>query len=78
MVEKITKNILNKLIDEINKEETQQKIEIQILNPILFRFIDKLYPYIRAIFTIYILNFFFVLVILILIIIIFTSKKNIN
>jgi hypothetical protein len=76
MAEKITKDLLNRVITEIKKEENQKKIETEILNPILIKFSNRIYPYIKIVFSIFILNFILVLVIFILIIC--NSKKCIN
>jgi hypothetical protein len=73
MVEKITKDLLNRIIIEIKKEENQKKIETDILNPILIKFSNRIYPYIKIVFSIFILNFLLVLIIFILIIC--NSKK---
>ena len=67
MAEKITGYLLNYIISEIKKEENQQKIEIEILNPILIKFTNKIYPYIKIIFSIFILNFILVLIIFVII-----------
>jgi hypothetical protein len=78
MVEKLTKNLLNRVITEIKKEENQKKIEIEILNPILFNFLNKIYPYFKFIFIIFMLNFILVLTIFILIIYINKNSIIIN
>jgi len=66
MVEKLTSDLLNRVINEIKKEENQKKIEIEILNPILVKFSNKIYPYIKIGFGIFIINFILVFIILIL------------
>lgn len=68
MVEKITKDLLNRIITELKKEENQKKIENEILNPILIKFSNKIYPYVKILFSFFILNFILILIILILII----------
>jgi hypothetical protein len=73
-MEKITKDILNKIIIEVKKEENQKRIESELLNPLLIKFADKLYPYIKIVFIIFILNFLLVLIILILIILFNCNK----
>jgi len=73
MAEKITGYLLNRIITEIKKEENQQKIELEILNPILIKFTNKLNPYIKIIFSIFILNF--ILVLIIFVIILFNLKN---
>jgi hypothetical protein len=75
MVEKLTKNLLNRIITEIKKEENQKKIEIEILDPILFNFLNKIYPYFKFIFIIFMLNFILVLTIFILLI--YVNKNSI-
>ena len=76
MAEKLTKNILNRIITEIKKEENQKIIEDEILNPILFKFLNRIYPYFKFVFGIFILNFLLVLTIFILLIIF--NNKSIN
>ena len=76
MVEKITKNLLNKIINEIKKEENQKKIEIEILNPLLIKFSNKIYPYIKIGFLVYTINFIILIIIFILILIIYNYKKH--
>lgn len=66
MAEKITKDLINRIINEIKKEENQQKIENEIFNPILIKFSNKFYPYIKIILSIYIINFLLVLIMFIL------------
>jgi len=74
MAEKLTKSLLNRIILEIKKEENQKKIETEIFNPILFNFINRMYPYFKFVFAIFILNFLLVLTIFILLIVL--NKKN--
>jgi len=76
MVEKLTSDLLSRVNNEIKKDENQKKIEIEILNPILVKFSNKIYPYVKIVFFIFILNFMLVFIILILIII-FNKKSNI-
>jgi hypothetical protein len=68
MVEKLTKDLLNRVINELKKDENQKKIENHILNPILIKFSNKIYPYIKIAFSIFILNFILVFIIFILLI----------
>jgi hypothetical protein len=78
MVEKLTSDLLNRFINEIKKEEHQKKIEIEILNPVLIKFSNKIYPYVKIVFIIFILNFLLVFIILILIIIFYKKSNIIN
>ena len=77
MVEKLTKDMIDKIISQIKKEENQKRIEIEILNPMLTKFSNKIYPYIKIIFIVFILNFILVFIILLLIIYL-NYNKNIN
>jgi len=75
MIEKITVNVLERIIDEVKKDENQNKIEIEIINPLLIKFSNKIYPYIKIGFIIYIINFIMGVIILSLLLII--NKKSI-
>jgi len=68
MVEKLTKDLLNRVINELKKEENQKKMEIEILNPLLIKFSNKIYPYVKIAFSIFILNFILVFIIFILLV----------
>jgi hypothetical protein len=74
MIEKFTKNLLNRVILEIKKEENQNLIEIEILNPFFTKFSKKIYPYILLIFYMYILNL--ALIVIIMILIVMFNKKS--
>tara|TARA_B110000971_G_C19937246_1_gene466966 strand:+ start:48 stop:290 length:243 start_codon:yes stop_codon:yes gene_type:complete len=78
MVEKLTSDLLNRVINEIKKKENQTIIEIEILNPLLIKFSSKIYPYVKIGFFIFILNFLLVFIILILIIISYKKSNIIN
>ena len=74
MIEKIIKDFIDKITIEIKKEENQHKIEFEILNPILSRYTNKIYPYITLLMCLYSLNLLLIVIILILIIM-FNWKK---
>lgn len=76
MLNKLTKDFINKLIIEINKEENKIKLEQEIINPILTNFADRIYPYVSLLFIMYSLNLILIIVVLVLIII--YNKKNNN
>lgn len=63
---KITNEIINKLIIELKKKETKLKLQNEIIDPIIFYIIDKLYPYIFITSTIFILTFILAIIIFIL------------
>ncbi len=67
MIEKIIKDLMEKLLYEIKKEENQTKLEIELLNPILTRYSNKIYPYINLLLFLYCINLLLIIIILILI-----------
>ena len=75
MIEKLTKDLISKMVIEIKKEDNKKQIQENILNPILCQFTDRIYPYITLLFTMYSVNL--ILIIFILILIITNNKKNI-
>ena len=56
MIDKLTKKIISRLIIEINKDENKNKLENDVLNPILSIFSQKIYPYVSLLFILYIVN----------------------
>jgi hypothetical protein len=70
MIDKLTKDLITKVIQELNKHENKKKIEIEILNPL---FTTYLYPYIFLLFIMFILLILFNLIIITII----YYKKNI-
>ena len=66
MVEKITKDLISKIIVEINKPENKAKIENEIINPVFLNFADKIYPYVSLLFLMYSLNLILIIAILVL------------
>jgi hypothetical protein len=69
MIDKITKDFINKLILEVNKPENKTKLENDVIAPIFANFADRIYPYVSLLFVMYSLNLILIIVILILIII---------
>jgi hypothetical protein len=67
MIGKLTAQLINRLVEELNKIENRIKLEKEILNPILSTFTNKLYPYVSLLFIMYSINLFFLILILILI-----------
>mgnify|MGYP001476796481 FL=1 len=68
MIDKLTKDIINKLNIELKKEKNKKIIRDQILNPILSEITDAIYPYINMLFFMYSLILILIIIILILII----------
>jgi hypothetical protein len=69
--EKIISSLLDKLIFEINKPYFKEKINIQLIKPILEIIIKKCIPYIILLFILYI-----ILIILLIVIISFLIYKK--
>lgn len=68
MIEKITKNILNKLVNQIKEKENKIIIVNDILKPLFNEIIDLIYPYVKILFILYILNIIIMIIILFIII----------
>ena len=73
MLYKITGDLLNKCINELQKQENREKINLNLIDPIISNIGDKIHPYMVTIFCMYIL--ILILVILILIILILNKNK---
>ena len=69
MIDKLTKQLINKLILEFNKEENKQKLNEELFNPVLKIFTNKIYPYISLLFIVYSINLIIIISILVLVII---------
>lgn len=71
---KITDTILNGIIKELNKKETQEKIQRDIIEPIICNITEKYYPHIMTL--IIVLVFVVVVLIVLLILAILQSCKK--
>jgi hypothetical protein len=69
MIEKISKQIIEKMVNEFNREDNQKKLNNELLNPIFKTFTDRIYPYISLLFIIYSINLIIIIAILVLVII---------
>lgn len=74
MIDKLTKDFINKIIIEINKPENKEKLEKDVINPIFKNFAERIYPYVSLLFVMYSLNL--VLIIVIIILLIIYNKKD--
>lgn len=72
MIDKITKDFIEKMVIEVKKDDNKNKIKEEILEPILNEFAEKIYPYINVLFFMYSINLLLIIVILFLIIL----KRN--
>ena len=73
MISKLSKEVLDKCIIELQKEENKNKINENVVNPLIQTISDKLYPYMMTIFVMYILVL--ILIISILVLLILNKKK---
>lgn len=67
-VSKFTKEILDKIIDQISKPENISKIEMNVVEPLIMYTFKRLYPYLLMSSVIFILTFLVALLILLLLI----------
>jgi hypothetical protein len=75
MIDKITKDLISRLVQEINKPENKTKLENDVIAPIFSNFADRIYPYVSLLFVMYSLNLILIIVILVLIIL-YNKKKT--
>ena len=77
MINKLTNELLDKVIFEVKKPENMSKIHINIIDPLIHYTFDKLYPYILISSIIFFLIFIFAFIIFILLIRInFSNSKS--
>lgn len=72
MIDKITRDFIDKMVIEVKKDDNRKKVKEEILNPILDEFTEKIYPYINMLFIMYSINL--ILIILILILTVFKKR----
>ena len=75
MISKISKDIFYYIIDEINKNNNIEKIQLNIIQPLLQYTFSKLYPYILVTSIIFFLIFIIGFIVLILLIKLITNNK---
>lgn len=64
MLEKFSNEIIQKAINEFNKEDNQAKLKANIIDPIVYYILDRLSPYILVASSVFILTFLIAVVIL--------------
>ena len=72
MLNKLSVDIINKIIKEVNADENRKIINNNLINPLSNEIISRIFPYLITTFCIYIL----ILIFIILIMIILIQKKN--
>jgi hypothetical protein len=70
MIEKITREIIDKILHEFNREHNKEKIYNLIIEPFIYLILDKMYPYIFITATV------FILILLLLVVIITIMLKK--
>ena len=72
ILNKLTTDLINKIINEFKKNDNRCKINDEIIHPVIFYIseyiMNKLYPFIMIGITIFLLTFTFSLILLILVI----------
>ena len=68
MFGKLTNQLIEHMINELNKDDNREKIIIHIVDPLIYHILDKLYPYIIVTSIVIILLFLIVFMILYLLI----------
>ena len=67
-IKKITFELIQKCINEINNEENMDQIKTYILNPLIIYVLDKIYPYLVISVIIFLLTLLIAIAILVLVI----------
>ena len=67
-ISKFTKEILDKILEEVSKPKNMSKIEMNIVEPLIMYTYKRLYPYLLMSSVIFILTFLVALLILLLLI----------
>jgi hypothetical protein len=68
MIKEITLKLLDKVLEEIKKEDNITKIQNELLNPLITYTYKKIYPYLLLTIIIFLLTFILALMILIILI----------
>lgn len=67
-ISKFTKEILDKIIEEVSRPKNMNKIEMNVVEPLIMYTFKRLYPYLLMSSVIFILTFLVALLILLLLI----------
>jgi hypothetical protein len=78
MIEKLCKDVLDKLIFEFQKPDNREKINDTIINPIIYHIFKKLYPYILATSILLFLTFVLAFIMCMFSIKAYSNLNNIN
>ena len=64
MLEQFSSQMIQKAINEFNKEDNQNKIKENIIDPIVYYILDRISPYLLVACSLFILTFLIAVVIL--------------
>jgi hypothetical protein len=67
MIQKLTSELLDKIIHEIRRDDNISKIQIGVVDPLIHYTFDRMYPYIIVSAIIFLLTFLLAITILLLI-----------
>jgi len=77
MISEFASDILDKIIIELKKDQNMKKIQINLIDPLIYYSFNRIYPYFIVTAIIFILTFILAILILFFLIIIIYKKKNI-
>ena len=68
MISKFTSDMLDRLILEFKKNENMEKVQQNLIDPLIYYSLKRMYPYLLVTFILFILTFLLALLILIFLI----------
>ena len=72
----ITNTVINNVVDECNRDETQEQIKCKVIDPLISHIATKLQPYVIGVMCVFII--LFILITSILIIIVKSNSSDIK
>ena len=75
MISKFVSDLLDRIIVEVKKDENMNKVQQNLIDPLIYYSFKRMYPYLVITFTIFILTFILALLILVFLIR-YNYKKN--
>jgi len=75
MINKLTNDMLIKILNEMKKKNNIKKIHDNLVDPLIYYTFTRMYPYLLIIFSMFIMVFILTILILIFLIKIFNNKN---
>lgn len=72
MIDKLTNELIHKVVDELKKDENQKLLKTHVVDPAICYIFDRVYPYI------FISSIVFILILLLAIVILFILIKGLQ